>query len=187
MSNKEPKYGNLPKLQRRIVLCLAHFGPMNIREANKKLSGEYTSTNRAMHELEKKGIIQKVKTQKYRGREFRKFWLTDSGLLLAVIYKANPEILKEHVKNIYGMNEHYSVFFETINVFPSEQLSELYTLFKTTAKGLRVKAIPINIMEKTRQDFLKAILKSPTYRKILKETFQTLRKALKQGDFEKAI
>ncbi len=54
MSRVKPKYGDLPKHQKKIVLCLAKEGPMIIRETNEKIKGEYTSTNRAFHELKKK-------------------------------------------------------------------------------------------------------------------------------------
>lgn len=91
MSKRKPKYNNLPKLQKRIVLCLAREGPMIIRETNKKIKGEYTSTNRAFHELETKEMITKTEPVLYRGRQFPKYGATIRGSAFALVNNVNPE------------------------------------------------------------------------------------------------
>ncbi len=74
MSKEKSKYDNLPKLQKKIVLCLAKEGPLII-ETNKSIKGEYTSTHRAFHELEAEEMITKIDAMSYRGRAFPKYWL----------------------------------------------------------------------------------------------------------------
>jgi predicted transcriptional regulator len=95
MSKKEFKRNILPKLQRKIVLKLAEKGALNVRETNKELRGEYTSTNRAFHELERKGIIKKVGVKEWRGRFFPTYWLTEEGRLIALLCGADIKKVKE--------------------------------------------------------------------------------------------
>lgn len=91
MSKGKPKYDNLPKHQKKIVLSLAKEGPMIISETNKRIKGEYSSTNRAFHELETKEMIRKGDVKLYRGRRFPKYWLTVRGSAFALLNNANPE------------------------------------------------------------------------------------------------
>ncbi len=91
MSKRKPRYDNLPKHQKKIVLCLAKEGPMNMSETNKKIKGEYTSTNRAFHELETKSMIREIDVMLYKGRQFPRYWLTVRGSGFALLNDANPE------------------------------------------------------------------------------------------------
>jgi len=105
MSKEKPKYNSLPKLQKKIVLCLAREGPMIIRETNTKIKGEYTSTNRAFHELEAKDMITKIDVMPYRGREFPKYWLTIRGLGWALLNNAKALNLKEYALRVSRNDE----------------------------------------------------------------------------------
>ncbi len=179
MLKKEQKCDILPKLQKNIVLALAKFGPMNIRETNKKLKGEYTSTNRAFHELERKGIIQNVRTQQYRGREFQKFWLTDEGIVLALIHGANPDIVRSWAEQLYGENEAYGLISDLAKALPQERLSEIYALFKTTKEGKpQLKAIPITNNEA--ETFFKIVMKYPSFQAPVKKALEAIEKMFKE-------
>jgi DNA-binding HxlR family transcriptional regulator len=98
MSKKNQKYGNLlsnlPKLQKKIVLCLARDGAMTMSDTNRKIKGLNTSTTRAFHELETKEMVTKTGIEPYRGREFSKYWLSPKGLAFAMLNDANPESAK---------------------------------------------------------------------------------------------
>lgn len=100
MSKKNQKYGNLPsnlpKLQKKIVLCLAKDGAMTMSDINRKIKGENTSTTRAFHELETKEMVTKAGIRQYRGREFSKYWLSIKGLAFAMLNGANPETVKKN-------------------------------------------------------------------------------------------
>jgi len=63
---------------------------MIMTDINKGIHGELTSTTRASHELERKGMITEVGIKKYRGREFSKYWLSDRGVAFALLNGANP-------------------------------------------------------------------------------------------------
>jgi len=67
---------------------------MIIRETNKKIKGEYTSTNRAFHELEKKGLIQGVGIRPYRGQEFPRFWLTFESIMFTLLEGSSKNLFK---------------------------------------------------------------------------------------------
>jgi hypothetical protein len=95
MSKKNPKYDDLPKLQRKIVFSLAREGIMTMSDTNKKIKGENTSTTRAFHELESKEMVTRIGTKEYRGREFSKYWLSFRGVAFALLNGANPETLRK--------------------------------------------------------------------------------------------
>jgi len=177
MPKAEPKYDYLPKHQRKIVLCLAQAGPMVIRATNTKIQGEYTSTNRAFHELEAKGLIKRVSVREYKKREFHKFWLTDGGLALAIIHKANIEILREHTEKLYGTQMKYNFLFDMAKALPSDKLGELLTMFKTTEEGNpKLKAIPITNIES--QAVYNVLMKYPEIRKVIKAKLKGFVEAL---------
>jgi len=177
MSKREPKYDSLPKHQRKIVLWLAQAGPTIIRETNTKIKGEYTSTNRAFHELEAKGLIKRVSVMEYRKREFPKFWLTDGGLALAIIYKANIELLREYAQKLYGKQMKYNFLFDMAKALPPDKLGELLTMFKTTEEGNpKLKAIPITNAE--REAVFKVLMKYPEIRKTIKEKLRNFMEIL---------
>jgi len=143
MLNQKVKYHTLPKLQNRIVLCLAKHGPMNIRETNKKLRGEYTSTNRAFHELEKKQFVEKVLTQKYRGRKFSKYWLSDRGLVYAILHGSNLNVLSVYVKNVYPDDDAKAVLIVLAKILGPKAFR--YATGLIYEKGLTAKSVSILI------------------------------------------
>lgn len=106
MLKKNRKYVDLlPKLQKKIVLSLAKNNPMTMTDTNKKISGHPTSTNRAFHELEEKGMITEIEKKEYRGRRFSKFWLSDRGIAFALLNGANPNTLETIALNIRKKEE----------------------------------------------------------------------------------
>lgn len=96
MLKKNRKYVDLlPKHQKKIVLSLAKNEPMTMSETNRKISGELTSTTRAFHELEKKGMVIEVGKKKYRGRKFSEYWLSDRGVAFTLLNGANAETARQ--------------------------------------------------------------------------------------------
>lgn len=69
-------------------------------ETNRKINGENTSTTRAFHELESKGMLKKIDVMKYRGREFSKYWLSERGMAFALLNsnvgKVSPNTIRGH-------------------------------------------------------------------------------------------
>lgn len=134
MSKQKLESVNLPKLQKNIVLKLAEKGAMNVRETNKELNGEYTSTNRAFHELEKKGIIKEVDVKEYRGRKFRKYWLTEDGVVSAFIMEAPKDKLFENAKKFYPNNENLQYFIRFSSILNPQVFKIGYDAVKRKGK-----------------------------------------------------
>jgi len=133
MSKKETKHDNLPKHQRRIVLCLAKEGPLIITETNKKLKGEYTSTNRAFHKLEKKGLIQRVGIRPYRGQEFPRYWLTFESIIFSILEGANIDKLLSYAKECLPKNvdtDRVLATIESAKYLDPRLLQHLYSLLR---------------------------------------------------------
>lgn len=73
---------------------------MTMSETNRKLKGGNTSTTRAFHELESKGIVTVIGGEEYHGRKFSKYWLTQKGIFIALIEGVNPDnLLQRTLKN----------------------------------------------------------------------------------------
>jgi hypothetical protein len=95
----------LPPLQKRILLALAGSRPMNKNETAHSISGHYKSTWVALDSLEKKGIITKINTDEWRGREYTRFWLTTAGVFVALVEGINPQVLLTKTLEIYPENK----------------------------------------------------------------------------------
>lgn len=102
----------LPPLQRRIFLNLAKKDPQTINETAKAIKGHYKSSWLAFDSLEKKNMIRKVTSKKYRGNEYPCFWITESGVFIALLEGANPAILLEKTLKIYPENKDLQCLLE---------------------------------------------------------------------------
>jgi len=107
MLKKNRKYVDLlPPLQKEIVLSLAKNEPMTMSETNRKINRRYpTSTYRAFHELEEKGMIIDVEKKEYRGQKFSKYWLSERGVAFALLNGANPNTLERIALNVIEREE----------------------------------------------------------------------------------
>jgi hypothetical protein len=183
MSKTESQYPILPPLQKRIVLCLAYKGSQTINQLAKNLKSQYKATYIAFQSLENKSIIKKVGQKEYRNRNYPLYWLTDEGLILALIHNAHPDILRENTEQLYGETEAYSLMFEISKVLPSEKLGELYTLFKTTKNG-KPELKSILIQNSELETIFRIIMKYPSYRKLLEKAAKSFVKMLKEDGFK---
>jgi hypothetical protein len=126
-------------------------------------------------------LIQRVETRgrpkaNRLGRRKKLWWLTEEGILQALTYGANSKKLKTYTKKIYGLNEDYSLLFEIIEKFP-KKFREVYSnLIRFEKGGLKLTAMPITNSEI--EDFLKVLMKYPTYRSILKKMKKMILKKL---------
>lgn len=106
MLKKNRKYVDLlPKLQKKIVLSLAKNEPMTMSDTNRKISGSLSSTTRAFHELEEKGMITEIEKKEYRGQKFSKYWLSDRGVAFALLNGANQNTLEIIALNVIEREE----------------------------------------------------------------------------------
>ena len=173
------KYGNLPRLQKKIVLALAKYGVMNISQTNKKIGGHESATNLAFHKLATKGIIQKVETYTYRGRCFSKYWLSDRGTALALISGVNPEKVEGTAVRL-GRDKTY---FDLRSASPKiAGLLDISVLLGDTVKPeemfSRFSVELIAIDENEALDFLKAVKKAGKYDAMIEGTKEKMKKLM---------
>jgi len=105
MSKIAYKGDRLHPLQGRIVLNLAKNSPQTINKTAKKIKSHYKPSWIAFKSLERKGLISKVNTMNYCGIQYPQFWLTDEGVVVAMLEGASPEILLKKVSEVYPKNE----------------------------------------------------------------------------------
>lgn len=189
MSKRKQKYDNLPKHQRKIVLCLAKEGPMNISETNKKIKGEYTSTNRAFHELETKEMITKSEEILYRGRQFHKYWLTIRGSGFALLNDVNPEHVRLHALKLCEKEEEkraIETYFKLRKISPKmANILDRFILLegKIEPIDLLKQLLPEMVsMDKNQISSILGVAKNDEYWKYFE---QTIRKFI--GELERAI
>ena len=134
MSKAKAKSDNLPPLQKLIVLYFAKNKPKTINETVKALGKSYKPTWIAFNSLEEKKLIVKTGTKDYRGQEYPRFWLTDEGMILALMDGADASKLLAETKILYPDAEVAHIFLEVIPLFDHEVLKMTYGYAKGKGK-----------------------------------------------------
>ena len=114
MSKFKFKSDNLHPLQKLIVLNLAENEPRTINQTVRALSKSYKPAWIAFHSLEKKKLIRKTDVKRYRGREYPRFWLTDEGMIMAMLEGVNPAILLDETKKLFPDRKMVHCFLELV-------------------------------------------------------------------------
>jgi hypothetical protein len=105
MSKHKKQSNTLPPLQKKIVLYLAKTGPQTINQTAKKIKHSYKPSWIAFNSLEEKGIVRKGKSKEYRGNAYPLFWLTEEGVVTALVEGASPIDLLTKTKEVYPNNQ----------------------------------------------------------------------------------
>jgi len=114
MSKLNIKSDNLPPLQRLIVLHFAKSELQTINETVIALSKSYKPTWSAFNSLEKKKLIWKAGVKEYRGREYPFFWLTDEGIITAILEGAEQALLLDKSRKLFPDAKILHCFLEVI-------------------------------------------------------------------------
>jgi hypothetical protein len=134
LSNSEPKSEFLPPLQKRILLFLARNAPMN-KHATAKAMNEHTrSTWLSFKSLEDTGLIKKIDQRMSLGRKRDCYWLTDSGVFLALIEGAKPRKVLERTKEVYPENKVLHCVIEMTRIIGTGMHKIAYSAFLTNGK-----------------------------------------------------
>lgn len=131
MSNHKTKSDSLPSLQKLIVLHLAKSESQTINETVTALSKSYKPTWIAFNSLENKGLIVKTDQKQYRGRKYDRYWLTDEGMITAIMEGCNTNKLLEQAKGVYPSAEIAHCFLEIMPVLDPE----VKRIFFSSIKG----------------------------------------------------
>jgi hypothetical protein len=141
MSKYKKKGNNLHPLQKKIVLYLSKNGPQNIHHTFMKMKTQsyepsYKPTNIAFHSLEEKGILTKVNSDsdKYKGRQYPKFWLTELGILTALNEGVSPADLLIQSRKVYPDNQILQYFLEISPNFNTNIVTITLTALKNKGK-----------------------------------------------------
>jgi hypothetical protein len=114
MTKPTSKSNRLPRLQRGIVLHLAKSKPQTINETATALSKSYKPAWVAFGSLEKKKLIRKAGMKEYRSRKFPAYWLTDEGIVTAMLEGANRTFLLKESKRLFPDAKILHCFLEVI-------------------------------------------------------------------------
>ena len=166
MSKLKVKGDNLPSLQRRIVLHLAENEPQTINETVTAISKSYKPTWVAFNSLENKKLIRKTDVKEYRGREYPRFWLTDEGMISAILEGADPAFLLE----------------ETAKLFPDAKIAHCFLEIIQHMDPMMITLARNTVKNKGTMDFmdLMTILVSDSTLEMDMETIRSLVNALKK-------
>jgi len=136
MLKRKTRGNKLPPLQKKVVLCLAQNGPQTINEIKTNIppSAHYKPTWFAFKSLGQKGLVQEVGIKEYRGRKYPKHWLTDEGVLVALIEGANPETLLKKTREIFPENQSLLYYLEIAPKLNPKVLEIGYSAVKTKGK-----------------------------------------------------
>ena len=102
----------LPPLQKRIVIHLAKTKSSTINETVTAMKGQYKSHWLAFNTLEEKNVIKKIAIKSYHGQEYPLFWLTPSGVLIALFAGVSHEVLLEKILQIYPDDKSLQIILE---------------------------------------------------------------------------
>jgi predicted ArsR family transcriptional regulator len=179
MSKEDSKYAYLPKHQKKIVFSLAKHGAMTMSETNRKLQGENTSTTRAFHDLESKGMVKKTDKMPYRGREFDKYWLTERGMAYALLNSdVKSNVIKEHALSFDKTQE---IYFDLRAISPNiaNILDRMLLLVgKITTEDLAKQMLPevISLKPNENERFRAIIKKSKEFFDFYKARIRNMKK-----------
>jgi hypothetical protein len=133
-SNSEPKSEFLPPLQKRILMFPAENPPMN-KHATAKAMNEHTrSTWLSFKSLENNGLIKRIDQRMSLGRERDCYWLTDSGIFLALIEGAEPKKALKRTAEIYPENKLLQCIIEITAVLGTSMHRIAYSAVSTKGK-----------------------------------------------------
>lgn len=124
----------LPPLQKRIVIYLAETEPSTINETMKAMEGHYKSHWRAFDALEEKNVIKKIEMKAYHGQEFPLFWLTPSGVLIALFEGVNHKVLLEKILKMYPDDKSLQIILEFSPIFGLEVLKIAFLTLQDKGK-----------------------------------------------------
>ena len=124
------KGDNLPSLQKLIVLHLARNKPQTMNETAKTISKHYKPTWIAFKSLERKQLIKKTAIKSHAGREYPSYWLTDEGIIMALMEGANPDKLLKQTKIVYPNAKTTHCFLETAPLINPEIVKMAYSSIK---------------------------------------------------------
>jgi hypothetical protein len=143
------KGDNLPSLQKLIVLHLAGNEPQTMNETAKTISKHYKPTWVAFKSLEKKKLVRKAATKDYNGRKYPSYWLTDKGMIMALIEGTTSDKLLTQTKILYPEAKNIHCALEMIPNINPEVMKLIYSYAKAKGKLGFAEVATLSILQTT--------------------------------------
>jgi len=176
------KSSNLPSLQKLIVLHLAETEPKTMNETAKAISKQYRPSWTAFKSLAKKNLIKKTSLiKKHRRQEYPRYWLTDEGIIMALMEGANLDTLLKQTKILYPNAETTHCFLEMAPLIGPEVMKVAYSSIRGKDKLgineiilLYLSQPSIAMDDKTADEFIAILKKYPNQYNAFKNTAQKM-------------
>ncbi len=169
---------SLGPLQQQILLHLATKGAKNTNETAKEISAHYRSAHAAFHSLEEKEMITRVGKVSCRGQDYDVFWLTERGLLEALLNGADSNLVLKAIKRTFPKHEDAFLFARVASRLPKKVLRIVLSLYPSLSSQVGIQEVlKLVFMTDLSLDDLKIlydILKESSFKEI---TDETIRKA----------
>jgi hypothetical protein len=175
------------KLEKLIILNLARSQPQTKRKTSKAISKFYKSTWNAFDKLQEKKLINQAGAIIYNNVEYPTYWLTDEGIVRALMEGANPNVLLELTKALYPSNKTVHCFLEIVSLFDPNVLRIAYS--SVNGKGtLGVRELimlflsqpSVAMNDETAKKLITALKNYPNERSTLKKALEEMIKQLNQ-------
>jgi len=124
----------LTPLQKKILLFLAVHDPMNIKELDDAIEGNYRSTWAVFQELKRKNLIEEITVKHYRGRDIPRFWLSEMGVIFVLSARIKPKVILKKTREIYPENRNLQFLIETVPILGKNGLNMLYLSVVTNCR-----------------------------------------------------
>lgn len=189
MSKQIAKGDNLPPLQKRILMHLVKEGPKTINETAMVLSESrnYKPSHKAFSSLKKQNVIREVAVKHYRGKDYSRFWLTEEGIIIALIEDVSPALLFEKIKEIYPENWALHYFLEIASKYSPDALRVAFSIIRSKGRLDPSDLILLALVEKQSAapnkeytGLTKIISQHPKERALLKAQIEQMIDVLKQ-------
>jgi hypothetical protein len=133
-TNDKNKSDFLHPLQRKILLFLAVNKPNNKHGIATAINEHPTSTRKSLRSLEESGLIVRIDKRMFLGVKRDCYWLTDSGVFLALIEGAEPKKVLNETKEIYQENKLLQCVIETTPIIGTVMHKIAYSTVLTKGK-----------------------------------------------------
>lgn len=141
MARPEKQGHDLGPLQKQILLHLATKGPKNINETAKEMSAHYKSVHTAFYSLEKKGMIMRVGKVSYRGRGYDAFWLTENGILKALLNGADSNLVLKAIRRTFPKYDDTFLFAKVASHLPKKVLRVISSMYPSVSVQVGIQEV----------------------------------------------
>ena len=178
----------LTELEKKVILTLAQRGPMSgydfhlggkRKRGNRKalMSSGYWQKIKASLGPQGKGLIDRVhvkgtKPMDDRGRRKDLYWLTDTGVLMALSMGVNPDLLLKQTRRYLGRNEDLEVGIGMVKIFGPQIVKAFFTANETGVRTPLKWLLELPHDEHKIRELYSLLVKYPKYSKAFKQAIK---------------